>query len=326
MSCEIAATELPSSGALTGTANIIIVDPSLSTANQVSLATPAQVLTAGGAMLKIASPMNGEILIDSLTGQAQGSTVLLGTVMTNIAKLSNIATGDFAIPDAPMNGLVYGRKNGNWVVLNEEAFLIVVQFQYNITAGDSLSLPVFYDGNGFTVAVAVAWGDGTTTVYTPSEYLQIDKASPYESSGIYTVSVFAARFPSSVYGVTIDQALPQTNMIAADNFSDTIRSIYLAGSDNMSSITGIPPLMTSFVVSSSSMVSAPLPSEFVTVYNATECALSESNVDAILAQLVTNGKLNGTVTLSGGSSAPPSSAGLDSAATLVTNGWTVTTN
>ncbi len=50
MSCEVPATTLPTSGALTGTSKIIVVDPSLATADQVALATPAQVCAAEAAI------------------------------------------------------------------------------------------------------------------------------------------------------------------------------------------------------------------------------------------------------------------------------------
>ena len=49
-------------------------------------------------------------------------------------------------------------------------------------------------------------------------------------------------------------------------------------------------------------------------------------INAILAALVAGGLLNGVVNLSGGTNAAPSGQGIVDAGTLVTNGWTVTTN
>ena len=49
-------------------------------------------------------------------------------------------------------------------------------------------------------------------------------------------------------------------------------------------------------------------------------------INAILAALVAGGLLNGVVNLSGGTNAAPSGQGIVDAGTLITNGWTVTTN
>lgn len=57
---------------------------------------------------------------------------------------------------------------------------------------------------------------------------------------------------------------------------------------------------------------------------ATNNALPEAQVDAILADLDASGVVSGTVDLSGGTNAAPSAAGLASKASLVTKGWTVT--
>jgi hypothetical protein len=54
--------------------------------------------------------------------------------------------------------------------------------------------------------------------------------------------------------------------------------------------------------------------------------LTQGSVDAILVALVAGGQANGTVDLSGGTSATPGAAGIAAAATLTTRGWTVTTN
>lgn len=77
------------------------------------------------------------------------------------------------------------------------------------------------------------------------------------------------------------------------------------------------PLLTSLDISGLSALVA------VTM---TGCALPEALVDSILASLVTNGASDGVVNLSGGTSAPPSSTGLDSKAALELLGWTVTVN
>ena len=55
-------------------------------------------------------------------------------------------------------------------------------------------------------------------------------------------------------------------------------------------------------------------------------ALTQTAVDNVLANLVTNGLSNGTVNLSGGTNAVPSVTGLASAAALTGDGWTVVVN
>ena len=56
------------------------------------------------------------------------------------------------------------------------------------------------------------------------------------------------------------------------------------------------------------------------------CAFTKPSVDAILAALDASGVTNGTVNLSGGTSATPSAGGLVSKGNLVGKGWTVTHN
>jgi len=58
----------------------------------------------------------------------------------------------------------------------------------------------------------------------------------------------------------------------------------------------------------------------------TSCALDQTTVDNILIALDTAGNSNGTVDLSGGTSASPSVTGAAAAASLIGKGWTVNTN
>ena len=56
------------------------------------------------------------------------------------------------------------------------------------------------------------------------------------------------------------------------------------------------------------------------------CALDQASVDNILVSLDTAGQSNGTVTISGGTSAAPGVSGSAAKASLQAKGWTVTTN
>jgi len=64
----------------------------------------------------------------------------------------------------------------------------------------------------------------------------------------------------------------------------------------------------------------------LTELDASGCALTQTNIDYILATLDANGASNGEVDLSGGTSSSPSAAGLTSQANLQGKGWTVTVN
>lgn len=64
----------------------------------------------------------------------------------------------------------------------------------------------------------------------------------------------------------------------------------------------------------------------LTQLNAAGCALTQANVDYILATLDSNGATGGTLDLSGGTSAAPSAAGVASQANLEGKGWTVSVN
>ncbi len=62
-------------------------------------------------------------------------------------------------------------------------------------------------------------------------------------------------------------------------------------------------------------------------YNAWQnCALDETSVDNILVSLDTAGQSNGEVSISGGTSSPPGTAGLAAKASLEGKGWTVLVN
>jgi hypothetical protein len=54
--------------------------------------------------------------------------------------------------------------------------------------------------------------------------------------------------------------------------------------------------------------------------------LTQSAVDAILADFVAAGANNGTLNVGGSGNAAPSAAGITDRTTLISRGWTVTTN
>jgi hypothetical protein len=56
------------------------------------------------------------------------------------------------------------------------------------------------------------------------------------------------------------------------------------------------------------------------------CALDQTSVDNILVSLDTAGQSNGTVSIDGGTSAAPGTAGLAAKASLQGKGWTIATN
>jgi hypothetical protein len=60
--------------------------------------------------------------------------------------------------------------------------------------------------------------------------------------------------------------------------------------------------------------------------NISDCALTQSSVDAILVALSENGISGGTINLQGGTSSAPGSVGLSAKSLLQSNGWTVIVN
>jgi hypothetical protein len=56
------------------------------------------------------------------------------------------------------------------------------------------------------------------------------------------------------------------------------------------------------------------------------CALDQTSVDNILVSLDTAGRNNGTADFNGGTSSAPGALGVAAKASLISRGWTVTTN
>jgi hypothetical protein len=56
------------------------------------------------------------------------------------------------------------------------------------------------------------------------------------------------------------------------------------------------------------------------------CALNQTSVDNILVSIDTAGQSNGTLSINGGTSAAPGTAGLAAKASLQGKGWSVLTN
>jgi Leucine-rich repeat (LRR) protein len=99
---------------------------------------------------------------------------------------------------------------------------------------------------------------------------------------------------------------------------------------SISSLTGLNSLVT-FNVNNNPGINgytASTISVTCTSFTATSCSLPQSAVDQILADFVTNlgSRPVGTISLGGSGNAAPSAAGIVNKNTLVTAGWTVTTN
>jgi len=56
------------------------------------------------------------------------------------------------------------------------------------------------------------------------------------------------------------------------------------------------------------------------------CALNQTSVDNILVSINAAGTSNGTLNMTGGTSATPSATGITARTALIARGWTVTTN
>jgi hypothetical protein len=81
------------------------------------------------------------------------------------------------------------------------------------------------------------------------------------------------------------------------------------------------------VVNNAALTTVTFPASWgITNISFNGCALTQTMVDNILIALVAGAQNNGTVDLSGGTSATPGPTGVTAAATLTANVWTVTTN
>ncbi|MGZ4964602.1 MAG: hypothetical protein ACXWKG_10765 [Limisphaerales bacterium] len=92
--------------------------------------------------------------------------------------------------------------------------------------------------------------------------------------------------------------------------------------------TTLPALPASLVILnivSTGLTTVPTIPAATTDINAASCGWNSAQVDNLLAQLVANGAPNGSV-ICDGTNGAPTGAGVTSKNTLITRGWTVTTN
>lgn len=149
-----------------------------------------------------------------------------------------------------------------------------------------------------------------------------------------TQSVQVESFPT----ITINGGMGFSGTLSSISFPTlTIASITLSGISTLTTVdlpaleTGVYQMMgaLSFNNNSSlttlnipSLINLPLYIGFQWNNN----AFSQATVDHILSRMVASNAVNGTINLSGGTSAAPSATGLAAKATLEGRGWTVVTN
>lgn len=143
-------------------------------------------------------------------------------------------------------------------------------------------------------------------------------------------------------GATLNVTTPETgtvntnlNIIDNVNFgtstSANITGTFTGFTGSLSTLNGNAGV---FSPNATANISSPNLSSFTStisgcqgsIINITGCALSATSVNYILAQLVALSPTVGSFDLSGGTSASPTGQGITDAATLVSNGCTVTTN
>ncbi|MDB6057926.1 MAG: hypothetical protein JWO95_1770 [Verrucomicrobiales bacterium] len=130
-----------------------------------------------------------------------------------------------------------------------------------------------------------------------------------------------AAFPAALISLTCDNItwdhLP--------SLAGTQLQILQAANTGLVALPALPATLTQLSFDGSPLTTVPTVPAATTNINASNCAWDSGMVDSFLAQLVTNGALNGNVSIDGTNDAP-SAAGVSSANTLQSRGWVVTTN
>lgn len=147
--------------------------------------------------------------------------------------------------------------------------------------------------------IQIDTGNVPTVILDPSKFPKLDQFFA-QGVGLITPPVF----PDSVTVVDIDS---NVGMVTFRNLPASLIQLYLGGCSSLTSLPSIPQRANYMDISG--------------------CALSAAAINAILAQLVarTNGVV-GSIDMSGGTSAAPSGQGITDKNTLVSRGWTITTN
>lgn len=176
--------------------------------------------------------------------------------------------------------------------------------------------------NNYGAPLTWNFGDGstplTTNVVSGHSYPNASQKtiSVYSPDGFYQTAAFsvaassiAGTFDASPFGSSLLELFVNDNQIASLDLSGNpaLVKAYLGYNSSLSGLN---------IANNPNLVELSL----------TNCSFGQAAVDSILAQLTANGKTGGTVNLTGGSNAVPSSTGLANKATLESRGWTVMVN
>lgn len=199
-----------------------------------------------------------------------------------------------------------------------------VEFTVDVVTATVDTRTVIITGGAIDDVFEIDWGDGT--VESIVQDADPDTLShTYGADGEYDIVIYSLSDTpwTGVEVSTLDETFDEVNLCYLQPYLDTLvydetteTSIDLSSFINLEDVTILGPALASLVISNSP----------ITNLDVQGAVLTESVVDAILLQLVRNGLSSGTVDLSGGSSAAPSTVGDASATILTGRGWTVTTN
>lgn len=190
--------------------------------------------------------------------------------------------------------------------------------------------------------IEINWGDGNTETVTPTMGVDVIPHT-YASPGSYIAQI---NCPDPYFVILGDTVI-------GDQFSNILNidancfALALVGSTSITSIAALPSTCVGFYATLCPSIPIPVFPSTLIECSMPDCALSavptipadcitvdfsvnnltSAEVNSVLADLVANGLSGGNVTLDGQSvAAPPTGAGITDAATLVTNGWSVTTD
>jgi hypothetical protein len=237
-------------------------------------------------------------------------------------------------------------------LINKSCGLSGVEFFANSIASTGYTDLTFeLDGTNFvelsiqssgTADIVITWGDGDIETITPTGGLDVIPHT-FPAAGTYITSMTTPEPMFLVLGdaVDIDQfgnilflpnnciGLAMSDSTLCTSIADFPSTFIFLGAVRVACTT-IPTLPASVIqlayIECNLSVAPTLPTLCVDV-DLTSNILDSAQVNAVLANLVANGESGGNLSIDSQTpSAPPTGAGITDAATLVTNGWTVSTD
>lgn len=237
-------------------------------------------------------------------------------------------------------------------LINKDCGLSGVEFfASDIASTGYTDLTFELDGDNFveltiissgTADIEINWGDGNIETVTPTMSPDVVPHT-YASSGTYIVSMTTPEYMYLILGdnADVDQfgdilhvsdncialgLISSSLCTSVSNFPDTLIA-FQADSVGFDNVPALPANCALFGLTNSNVSTPPTFPTLCIDVDLSQNIIDSGGVNSVLANLVSNGQSGGTLDISSQTpSAPPTGAGITDAATLVTNGWSVTTD